>query len=285
MPQHPHPGQVAGKGAQSDLHRHRGPAKAAPGPDPGLAQRQREQRQHQRTDADLVEQQALGRHQGQSRAADHHRGQAPEHAAGQRQQVALPLLGRAVAAQAVAERQQHCGKGQHQPQPLAAVEVFALDAQRQQQRYPERCRVGKNGGARGAGVDQAGKDAGKFERKQQPRQHTGGQRAVAREQRNAAPMAPQPQQGGGAGKAQRRLKNRRQLGDGGFHQHLLEAPEHAAGQQQGDGQAVESGFAGGHSPNLAGFAPAASRRRASQPCATVQPCPPPAPVHAHHPHH
>ena len=87
--QHPHPGQVAGKGAHAGLHRHDGPGLGAPGKRPGLAHGQRHARQAHRGEGDLIEQQLLGRDAREVGGADRHRGQPPEGAGQQAQQVAL----------------------------------------------------------------------------------------------------------------------------------------------------------------------------------------------------
>ena len=60
-----------------------------------------------------------------------------------------------------------------------------------------------------------------------------------REQGDAAKAAPDAQNEGRSGEADRGLKYRRDFGDGGLDQHLLQAPEHAAQQQQGDSPQIK----------------------------------------------
>jgi hypothetical protein len=65
------------------------------------------------------------------------------------------------------------------------------------------------------------------------------------------------------GKTHRRLKHRRHLGQRGFHQHLLETPEQAAGQQQRDGGGVEVVFAHSHGGDGTGLCAGAPVTRAT----------------------
>ena len=149
-------------------------------------------------------------------------------------------------AEAFAQREQHRRKRAHQPQPLQAAQAFRLHPQRHQQRNPKRRGVQKHRQPRRAGHLQAQVNAGKFARKQPARQQAGPQRAVTLEQANAACQAPQPEQRGGTDQPQRGLEHRRNFRNRRFDQHLLEAPEQAAGQQQRDGEGVQVGFTRRH---------------------------------------
>lgn len=86
-------------------------------------------------------------------------------------------------------------------------------------------------------------DAGELGRKQSPGQQPGPQTAVMLEQADAAHTAPDQQQPTGADAAQAGLKQGRHLMHDGFDKDLLQSPEHAARQQDADGQAVEVVFA------------------------------------------
>jgi hypothetical protein len=163
-----------------------------------------------------------------------------------KQQVAQQLLRRRITAQAFAHGKHQGHKGNGQTQPLHPVEPLGLDEQRQQNRHPERRHVQKHRQARGAGKAQSAEQAGKLQRKQAARQQPGPQRAVASKKGNAAQTAPQPHQQSGATHAQGGHKNSRYLGQRGFGQHLLAAPDQAAKQQQAKGQHIDVFFTLSH---------------------------------------
>lgn len=98
----------------------------------------------------------------------------------------------------------------------------------------------------------------KLARKQRPGQKPG---AGSRREPHSAPQASDRHGSGGPRKAHKGLQHGRHLGHRGFHQHLLESPEHAAREQQRDGEGVDMGFAGrqGHRSILKGK-PCASDR-------------------------
>ena len=215
-------------------------------PDPDFAQPLRQNDQAHRTHGQLVKQQLFCRHRAQLGASNHHRGQAPGQACAQAQQVAQQLLRRCITAQAFAHGKHQGHKGNAQTQPLHPVEPLGLDEQRQQNRHPERRHVQKHRQAGGGGKAQTAEHAGKLQRKQAARQQPGPQRAVASKQGNTAPAAPQPHQHGGAAHTQSRHENGRYLGQGGFGQHLLAAPDQAAKQQQAKGQPIDVFFTLSH---------------------------------------
>lgn len=123
-----------------------------------------------------------------------------------------------------------------------------LELERQQQSHPEGRAVQKHRQPRGRGVLQTHIDARELARKQRPCQQAGPPASLRGSSARGDPPAPQAPGGNGRrghGKAHKGLEHRRHLGHRGLEQHLLEPPEHAAGQQQGDGEGVEVGFAGG----------------------------------------
>src|SRR6185436_19387383 len=65
------------------------------------------------------------------------------------------------------------------------------------------------------------------------------ERAVAGEEGDAASAGPEPHQDRGAGRAQRRLPERRDLGQRRLRRDLVQAPEEAAEDEDDDGNGVE----------------------------------------------
>jgi hypothetical protein len=179
------------------------------------------------------------------------------------EQVTGPGDARTATEEALAQRKGHGRKRAGQARPLHRTQPLGLHEQRQQGRHPERRGVEKHGQAGSGGVLQPQVDAGELPGEQRAGQQARPQRAVAREQRHAAHAAPDPQQQRGPGKTHRRLEHRWHFGQRGFHQHLLETPEQAAGQQQRDGGGVEVVFANGHGVHGTGRAPGKAVREAT----------------------
>ena len=90
-------------------------------------------------------------------------------------------------AEALAEGQHHAGEGDRQADPLQAAQPLGRHPARQQQRHPERRGVEEHREPRRAGVLQPEVDAAELAREQRAGQQAARQRAVALEQRHAAP--------------------------------------------------------------------------------------------------
>jgi len=147
--------------------------------------------------------------------------------------------------EAFSERERHGGEGQHQAGPLPARQPLAVRDPRHAQGDDEGRQVDEHHHARRAGELQADEDAGELGREQRARQQPAEAAAVPREQRHTARCRPQPDEQPGHDRPQPRLPQRRDLRQRRLRGHLVDAPQQAAKQQDGDGTGVEMGLAHG----------------------------------------
>jgi hypothetical protein len=137
------------------------------------------------------------------------------------------------------EGEQHTG-------PLQPRQPLSRDPQRQAERGQHGRQVDEHHHARCRGVSEAAIDEEELGAEQDAGNDAGAERAVAAEQGDAPPPGPAEQQRRGQRRPDARLGQRRNRGQGELDRHLLQSPQHRAGEQQGVGSRVERQPVRGH---------------------------------------